>query len=78
MGALCFVTLFGVVGAKPLPLGEPRVLIRSVKTHTGLLLTKVTKLCIMDSIEREVFLWVEYQCHKVKVASSITDENMRR
>lgn len=23
MGALCFVTLFGVVGAKPLPLGEP-------------------------------------------------------
>ena len=46
MGALCFVTLFGVVGAKPLPLGEPRVLIRSVKTHTGLLLTKVTKLCI--------------------------------
>lgn len=42
MGALCFVTLFGVVGAKPLPLGEPRVLIRSVKTHTGLLLTKVT------------------------------------
>jgi hypothetical protein len=51
MGALCFVTLFGVVGAKPLPLGEPRVLIRSVKTHTGLLLTKVTKLCIMDSIE---------------------------
>lgn len=47
MGALCFVTLFGVVGAKPLPLGEPRVLIRSVKTHTGLLLTKVTKLCII-------------------------------
>ena len=42
---------FGVVGAKPLPLGEPRVLIRSVKTHTGLLLTKVTKPCIMDSIE---------------------------
>lgn len=35
MGALCFVTLFGVVGAKLLPLGEPRVLIRSVKTHTG-------------------------------------------
>ena len=37
MGALCFVTLFGVVGAKLLPLGEPRVLIRSVKTHTGTL-----------------------------------------
>lgn len=33
------------------PLQEPRVLIRSVKTHTGLLLSKVTKLCIMDSIE---------------------------
>ena len=33
-----------------MPLGEPRVLKRSVKTHTGLLLTKVTKLCIMDSI----------------------------
>lgn len=47
MGALCFVTLFGVVGAKPLPLGEPRVLIRSVKTHTGLLLTKVTKQIIL-------------------------------
>lgn len=30
-------------GAKPLPLGEPRVLIRSVKTHTGLLLTRVTE-----------------------------------
>lgn len=54
MGALCFVTLFGVVGAKPLPLGEPRVLIRSVKTHTGLLLTKVTKPCIMDSSKRSV------------------------
>ena len=53
MGALCFVTLFGVVGAKPLPLGEPRVLIRSVKTHTGLLLTKVTKPCIMDSSKRK-------------------------
>lgn len=51
MGALCFVTLLGVVGAKPLPLGEPRVLKRSVKTYTGLLLIKVTKLCIMDSIE---------------------------
>ena len=50
MGALCFVTLFGVVGAKPLPLGEPRVLIRSVKTHTGLLLTKVTKLCIQRQL----------------------------
>lgn len=37
----------GVVGAKPLPLGEPRVLMRSVKTHTGLLLTKVTKPCIL-------------------------------
>lgn len=53
MGALCFVTLFGVVGAKPLPLGEPRVLKRSVKTHTGLLLTKVTKPCIMDSSKRK-------------------------
>lgn len=52
----CFVLCdaFGVVGAKPLPLGEPRVLIRSVKTHTGLLLTKVTKPCIMDSIERKI------------------------
>lgn len=40
MGALCFVTLFGVVGAKLLPLGEPRVLIRSVKTHTGFTLDK--------------------------------------
>lgn len=36
------------------PLQEPRVLIRSVKTHTGLLLTKVTKPCIMDSIERKI------------------------
>ena len=34
-------------------LGEPRVLIRSVKTHTGLLLTKVTKPCIMDSSKRK-------------------------
>lgn len=52
----CFVLCdaFGVVGAKPLPLGEPRVLIRSVKTHKGLLLTKVTKPCIMDSIERKI------------------------
>lgn len=47
MGALCFVTLFGVVGAKPLPLGEPRVLIRSVKTHKGLLLTRVTEPYIL-------------------------------
>lgn len=30
-------------GAKPLPLGEPRVLIQRVKTHTGLLLTRVTE-----------------------------------
>lgn len=37
-----------------LPLGEPRVLMRSVKTHKGLLLTKVTKPCIMDSIERKI------------------------
>ncbi len=48
MGALCFVTLFGVVGATPLPLGEPRVLIRSVKTHTGLLLTRVTEHFIIN------------------------------
>ena len=47
MGALCFVTLFGVVGAKPLPLGEPRVLKRSVKTHKGLLLTRVTEPYIL-------------------------------
>lgn len=33
----------GVVGAKPMPLGEPCVLMRSVKTHKGLLLEKVTK-----------------------------------
>ena len=39
---------------RSLALGEPRVLIRSVKTHTGLLLTKVTKPCIMDSIERKI------------------------
>lgn len=43
MGAVCFVTLFGVVGAKPLPLGEPRVLIRSVKTHTGFTFDKSNK-----------------------------------
>ena len=35
------------------PLQEPRVLIRSVKTHTELLLTKVTKPCIMDSSKRK-------------------------
>ena len=44
--------LFWVQGVA-LPLGEPRVLIRSVKTHTGLLLTKVTKPCIMDSSKRK-------------------------
>lgn len=33
--------------AKPYPLGEPRLLMRSVKSHKGLLLTKVTKPIIL-------------------------------
>lgn len=46
-GGFVLCDAFGVVGAKPLPLGEPRVLIRSVKTHTGLLLTRVTEPYIL-------------------------------
>lgn len=45
--------LFFWVQGVALPLGEPRVLIRSVKTHTGLLLTKVTKPCIFPNTRKK-------------------------
>ena len=51
MGAVLCDAFWGCRGEAPCLSEEPRVLIRSVKTHTELLLTKVTKLCIMDSIE---------------------------
>ena len=46
----CFVLCDAFWGCKgsPLPLGEPRVLIRSVKTHKGLLLTRVTEHFIIN------------------------------
>lgn len=46
----CFVLCDAFWGCKgsPLPLGEPRVLMRSVKTHTGLLLSRVTEHFIIN------------------------------
>lgn len=52
VAALLFFCVVGVARAQPMPLGEPRVLIRSVKTHKGLLLKRVTEPVILIAVKR--------------------------
>ena len=56
---------WGTVGHPLRTLGERCLLIRSVESHTALLLTKVTKPSILVT-ERWWLKWEEYLCHRAK------------